>query len=99
MLVIKNVERLLQQDDYYQIIKDFKRLWLIREKYNNQTISNRKVQKEYTNILQRYEEILNLYKYHMIHLHSVEEKDPYVDRAMRHLLMGLSNIIPEEFYQ
>ena len=99
MLVIKNAEQLLQQDDYYRIIKDFKRLWTLRERYNKGTISCKKTQQVYNQILNTYEEALNLQKYHMIHLNFVEEKDKYVDRALRHLLMGLSNIIPEELYQ
>ena len=99
MLVIKNEQKILEQDNYYRIIKDFKKLYITRVRYNKGTVSNKKVQRIYNDIINHYEEMLNLQKYHMIHLNFVEENDPYVDRAIRHLLMGLSNIIPEELLQ
>lgn len=95
MIQIKHSQQLLQQEDTFAIVKDFKRLWKLRECYNRQTVSELKVKKLYLELVYRYEPALNYYKYHMIHLNYVVYDDQYVDRALRHLLMGLSEIIPE----
>ena len=68
MIEIKNVETLLEQDNYYGIVRDFKKLWTLKEKYQKETVSAYYTKKVYNEILYRYEDVLNLRKYHMIHL-------------------------------